>query len=130
MRMLLIEDDGRFAESIDLTVSSKGFDCDIDGLGEEGIKSAKRHRYDVIVLDLKLPDMDGYDVLRKLRAAKVETPVLIISGLAGVANKTKGLSLGADDFMAKPFSNYDLVARMQAIMWPCPRVRRVDGVTL
>ena len=130
MRMLLIEDDGPFAESIDLTVSSKGFDCDIDRLGEEGIKSAKRFRYDVIVLDLKLPDMDGYDVLRKLRAAKVETPVLIISGLGGAATKTKGFILGADDFMAKPFSNYDLVARLQAIMWPCPRVRRVDGVTL
>ncbi len=130
MRMLLIEDDGPFAESIELTVSSKGFDCDIDRLGEEGIKSAKRLRYDVIVLDLKLPDMDGYDVLRKLRAAKVETPVLIISGLGGAATETKGFSLGADDFMAKPFSNYDLVSRIQAIMWPCPRVQRVDGVTL
>ncbi len=128
--MLLIEDDRPLAESIDLTVSSKGIDCDIDRLGEEGIKSAKRLRYDVIVLDLKLPDMDGYDVLRKLRAAKVETPVLIISGLGGAAKKTKGFSLGADDFMAKPFSGYDLVARMQAIMWPCPRVRRVDGETL
>lgn len=121
--MLLIEDDRPLAEIIDSTLSSKGFDCDISGLGEDGFESAKRHHYEVIVLDLKLPDMDGYDVLRKLRAAKVETPVLIISGLDGDASKTKGLSLGADDFMAKPFSNYDLVARMQAIMWPRPRVR-------
>ncbi|GIX14263.1 MAG: DNA-binding response regulator [Paracoccaceae bacterium] len=90
-------------------------------LGEEGIDLARLYDYDLILLDLNLPDMTGYDVLRQLRMSKVSTPILILSGLDDTENKVKGLGIGADDYMTKPFNSEELVARIHAI------VRRSKG---
>ncbi len=121
MRVLLIEDDSATAQSIELMLKSESFNVYTTDLGEEGIDLGKIYDYDIILLDLNLPDMSGFDVLRKLRVSKVKTPILILSGLAGIEDKTKGLGFGADDYMTKPFHKDELVARIHAI------VRRSKG---
>src|SRR5580698_2610378 len=121
MRVLLIEDDNATAQSIELMLKSESFNVYTTDLGEEGIDLGKVYDYDIILLDLNLPDMSGFDVLRKLRVSKVRTPILILSGLAAVEDKIKGLGFGADDYMTKPFHKNELVARIQAI------VRRTRG---
>jgi two-component system cell cycle response regulator CtrA len=90
-------------------------------LGEEGIDLAKLYDYDLILLDLNLPDMNGHEVLRQLRVAKVETPILILTGQDDTENKLKGFGFGADDYMTKPFHRQELIARIHAI------VRRSKG---
>jgi two-component system, cell cycle response regulator CtrA len=121
MRVLLIEDDSATAASIEMMLKSEGFICDTTDLGEDGLEIGKLYDYDIIVLDLMLPDIDGYEVLRRLRAARVRTPILILSGLSELDNKIKGLGFGADDFLAKPFDRRELIARIQAI------IRRAKG---
>jgi two-component system cell cycle response regulator CtrA len=103
MRVLLIEDDSATAQSVELMLKSEGFNVYTTDLGEEGIDLGKIYDYDIILLDLNLPDMSGFDVLRKLRISKVRSPILILSGLAGIEDKIKGLGFGADDYMTKPF---------------------------
>jgi len=100
---------------------SEGFVCDTTDLGEDGLEIGKIYDYDIIILDLMLPDIDGYEVLRRLRAARVKTPILILSGLSELDNKLKGLGFGADDYLTKPFDKRELVARINAI------VRRAKG---
>ena len=121
MRVLLIEDDVTASAKIEVILQNEGIVCDVAHLGEEGLEQGKLYDYDIIVLDLLLPDMDGYEVLRRLRAAKVRTPVLILSGLDTLNDKVKGLGFGADDFLTKPFDHRELVARIQSI------VRRSTG---
>lgn len=121
MRVLLIEDDPSTARSIELALASEGIVCDSTTLGEEGLEIGQIYDYDVIILDMMLPDLDGFEVLRRFRNAKVKTPVLILSGLSGSDNKIKGLGVGADDYVTKPFNKGELVARIQAI------VRRSKG---
>jgi two-component system cell cycle response regulator CtrA len=121
MRILLIDDDAATATSIELMLKKEGFVCDKTDLGEDGLEIGKLYDYDLIILDLMLPDIDGYEVLRRLRAAQVHTPILILSGLADLDHKLKGLGFGADDFLTKPFDRRELIARIQAI------VRRSKG---
>jgi two-component system, cell cycle response regulator CtrA len=121
MRILLIEDDSGTAQSIELMLKSESFNVYTTDLGEEGIDLGKLYDYDIILLDLNLPDMSGFEVLRSLRVSKVETPTLILSGLAGIEDKVKGFGCGADDYMTKPFHKEELVARIHAI------VRRSEG---
>jgi two-component system cell cycle response regulator CtrA len=121
MRVLLVEDDSATAASIELMLRSEGFICDTTDLGEDGLEIGKLYDYDIIILDLMLPDIDGYEVLRRLRAARVRTPILILSGLGELDHKIKGLGFGADDFLTKPFDRRELIARIQAI------VRRAKG---
>ena len=121
MRVLLIEDDSATAQSIELMLKSESFNVYTTDLGEEGVDLGKLYDYDIILLDLNLPDMSGYEVLRSLRVSKVKTPILILSGLAGMEDKVKGLGFGADDYMTKPFHKDELVARIHAI------VRRSKG---
>jgi two-component system, cell cycle response regulator CtrA len=121
MRVLLVEDDAATAASIELMLRSEGFICDTTDLGEDGLEIGKLYDYDIIILDLMLPDIDGYEVLRRLRAARVRTPILILSGLGELDHKIKGLGFGADDFLTKPFDRRELIARIQAI------VRRAKG---
>ncbi|MBM3477820.1 MAG: response regulator transcription factor [Alphaproteobacteria bacterium] len=121
MRVLLVEDDAAISKSIELMLKSEGFVCDTTDLGEDGLEIGKIYDYDIIILDLMLPDIDGYEVLRRLRAARVKTPILILSGLSELDNKLKGLGFGADDYITKPFDKRELVARTNAI------VRRAKG---
>jgi two-component system cell cycle response regulator CtrA len=121
MRVLHIEDDSAAAQSIELMLKSESFNVYTTDLGEEGIDLGKIYDYDIILLDLNLPDMSGFEVLRSLRISKVKTPTLILSGLAGVEDKVKGFVVGADDYMTKPFHRDELVARIHAI------VRRSKG---
>src|ERR1700739_2182068 len=121
MRVLLIEDDSAVAQSIELMLKSESFNVYTTDLGEEGVDLGKLYDYDIILLDLNLPDMSGYEVLRTLRVWKVKTPILILSGLAGIEDKVRGLGFGADDYMTKPFHKDELVARIHAI------VRRSKG---
>ncbi len=121
MRVLLVEDDSSTAKSIELMLKSEGYVVDNTDLGEDGLDLGKLYDYDIIILDLMLPDMDGYEVLKRLRASKVETPILILSGLTELDNKIKGLGFGADDYLTKPFDKRELIARIQAI------VRRSQG---
>lgn len=116
MRVLLIEDDPSTSKSIELMLTAEGFNIYCTDLGEEGIDLGKLYDYDIILLDLNLPDMHGYDVLKKLRLSKVTTPILILSGMGELENKVKGLGYGADDYLTKPFYKEELVARIQAII--------------
>ena len=121
MRVLLVEDDTSTAKSIELMLKAEGFVVDSTDLGEDGLEIGKLYDYDIIILDLMLPDIDGYEVLRRLRAARVATPVLILSGLSETEQKIKGLSTGADDYLTKPFDKRELIARIHAV------VRRSKG---
>lgn len=120
-RALLIEDDPSTARSIELALASAGIICDSANLGEEGAGIGRVYDYDIVILDLMLPDIDGYEVLLRLRSAKIKTPVLILSGLSSADQKIKGLGFGADDYLTKPFDKGELIARIQAI------VRRSKG---
>ena len=84
-------------------LKSENFNVYTTDLGEEGVDLGKLYDYDIILLDLNLPDMSGFEVLRSLRVSKIKTPILILSGLASIEDKVKGLGFGADDYVVKPF---------------------------
>ena len=121
MRVLLVEDDSAQAKAIESMLRGDQYVCDVTDLGEDGLEIGKLYDYDIIILDLLLPDIDGYEVLQRLRASRVETPVLILSGLSEPDHKTRGLGYGADDYLTKPFDRRELMARIQAV------VRRSKG---
>ncbi|HEX9647698.1 MAG TPA: response regulator transcription factor [Alphaproteobacteria bacterium] len=121
MRVLLVEDDPATARVTEAVLKSEGMVCEVTDLGEDAIELAKLYDFDIILLDLILPDLDGHEVVRALRDAKVTTPVLILSSLGEIDHKVRGLSAGADDYLTKPFDRAELLARIQAI------VRRSKG---
>ena len=121
MRVLLVEDDSATAQSLELMLKAEGFNVYTTDLGEEGVDLGKIYDYDLILLDLNLPDMSGMDVLRTLRAAKIDTPIMILSGAAEIDIKVKTFSGGADDYMTKPFHKDEMIARIHAV------VRRSKG---
>lgn len=116
MRILLVEDDPTTSRSIELMLTHANLNVYCTDLGEEGIDLAKLYDYDLILLDLNLPDMNGLEVLRQLRLARVDTPILILTGADDTENKIKGFGFGADDYMTKPFHREELVARIHAII--------------
>ncbi|MCC1493599.1 response regulator transcription factor CtrA [Cognatishimia sp. F0-27] len=116
MRILLVEDDPTTAKSIELMLGHANLNVYSTDLGEEGIDLAKLYDYDLILLDLNLPDLNGYEVLRQLRVARVDTPILILSGEDDTQNKIKGFGFGADDYLTKPFHRDELIARIHAII--------------
>ncbi len=121
MRVLLIEDEPNTAKAIEMMLVADGFAVYTTDLGEEGLDLGMLYDYDLILLDLNLPDMHGYDVLKKLRASKVQTPVLVISGIGEMDSKIRSFGFGADDYVTKPFHRAELVARIHAV------VRRSKG---
>lgn len=116
MRVLLVEDDYAVSQSIETMLKKEGMIVDTTDLGEDGLEIGKLYDYDIIILDLMLPDMNGYEVLKNLRSAKVNTPVLILSGLSEPDQKVKGLGYGADDYLTKPFNKEELLARVRAVI--------------
>jgi two-component system, cell cycle response regulator CtrA len=116
MRILLVEDDPTTSRSIELMLTHANLNVYCTDLGEDGVDLAKLYDYDLILLDLNLPDMSGHEVLRQLRLARIETPILILSGSDDTESKLKGFGFGADDYMTKPFHREELVARIHAII--------------
>ena len=124
MKLLVIEDETKIASLLKKGLQEQGFQVDISGDGEEGLERATTTPYDAIVIDIMLPKRDGLSVLRTLRLRKVTAPVMIITARGDVNERVEGLNLGADDYMAKPFSMDEVVARIRAL------VRRVTGETI
>ncbi len=121
MRALVIEDDPVSAKLIETALRTENIVFEPTDRGEEGIELAKLYDFDIIILDLRLPDIDGYEVVRRLRASRVQTPVLILSGRSDTTDKVRGLTNGADDYLTKPFHKAEMLARIHAI------VRRAKG---
>ncbi len=115
MRALLIEDSKVVSDSIRTILIPEDFEVDTVAFGADGITTARRDGYDIIILDLMLPDIDGHDVLRRLREAGVRTPVLILSGLEEAENKDRCLDNGADDYLSKPLDRKDFLTRLSAL---------------
>jgi len=116
MRVLLVEDDSTQAQAIELMLKTENMVVDTTGLGEDGLEIGRLYEYDIIILDLGLPDMDGMEVLKQLRAGKITTPVLILSGMDDTNRKIQSLGVGADDYLTKPFEKGELIARLHAII--------------
>jgi chromosome partitioning protein len=114
LNVLLIDDDSSTSDSIALMLRAEGLACDAVGTGAEGVAKGEQNAYDIILLDLMLPDMTGYEVLRHLRGAQIATPVIILSGLGELDNKVVGLGSGADDYLTKPIERRELIARIGA----------------
>ena len=116
MRVLLVEDDPNTAKSIEMMLTHANLNVYCTDMGEEGIDLAKLYDYDLILLDLNLPDMTGHEVLRQLRLARITTPILILSGTDDTESKIRGFGFGADDYLTKPFHREELIARIHAII--------------
>ncbi len=116
MRILLVEDDLTTSRAVTMMLRGIGAIVDQTDTGEEALELVRHYDYDIVVLDLLLPDMEGYEVVRRMRGARLETPVLILSGLARPQAKVKGFGMGADDYITKPFDKEELVARIQAVI--------------
>ena len=116
MRVLMIEDDPTTSRTMELILTHANLNVYATDLGEEGIDLAKLYDYDIILLDLNLPDISGHDVLKELRMSHIDTPVMVVSGADDTENKMKAFHLGADDYLTKPFHREELVARIHAII--------------
>ncbi len=116
MRVLLVEDEVSASKAITMMLGSQGAIVDQTDTGEEALELVRRYDYDIVVLDLILPDMEGFEVVRRMRAGRNETPVLILSGLNRPNAKVKGFGMGADDYITKPFEKDELIARIQAVI--------------
>ena len=121
MRVLLVEDDLTAARGVAMMLKGGNAVVDHAESGEEALELVRHYDYDLMVLDLMLPDLEGYEVVRRMRLSRNHTPVLVLSGLTRPEAKVKALGLGADDFMTKPFDRSELLARVQAV------VRRSKG---
>ncbi len=116
MRILLVDNEGRAARSTEMMLRSEGYVCDFTSLGEDAIQLGKLHDYDAILLESILPDTDGCTLVHRLRAARVQAPILVLSGVSNVATRVRALALGADDYLIKPFDDCKLLTRIQAIV--------------
>ncbi|MCW2533158.1 MAG: response regulator receiver [Blastococcus sp.] len=116
MRVLLVEDEVRLAENVRRGLNAEGFVVDVVHNGDDGLFNAEVNDYDVVVLDIMLPGLNGYEVCRRMRAARVWTPVLMLTAKDGEYDQADALDLGADDYLTKPFSFIVLVARLRALI--------------
>ncbi|GHG16636.1 MULTISPECIES: response regulator transcription factor [Amycolatopsis] len=116
MRLLIVEDEREFAETLRRGLVAEGFTADVAHTGREGLWRATEHSYDVVVLDIMLPELSGYEVLKRLRAAENWTPVLMLTAKDGEYDEADAFDLGADDYLSKPFSFVVLIARLRALL--------------
>ena len=116
MRILYVEDEKYLADAVVHMLKKDGIEVDWVADGEEGLELAMKPIYDAIVLDVMLPKMSGFDILRTIREKKVKTPVIMLSALSQVEDKIRGLDYGADDYLAKPFKTAELIARLHALV--------------
>ena len=121
-RILVIDDEASIVDSVATVLRYEGFDVDVASTGRSALAKAQESRYDLLVLDVMLPDLDGLEVTRRLRADNIDVPVLFLTAKADVEDRVAGLSVGGDDYVAKPFSLIEIVARAKAIL----RRRRAD----
>jgi two-component system OmpR family response regulator len=115
MRILLVEDDRRTADYVVRGLSQSGHRCDLLADGKDGLFQAAREQYDVIVVDRMVPGLDGLSLVRALRGANVDTPVLFLTAVSGVDDRVEGLEAGGDDYLVKPFAFSELLARVNAL---------------
>jgi DNA-binding response OmpR family regulator len=135
MYVLVVEDERRLAQLVRRVLEEEGHTVDVAHDGEEGLQMALEGTHDVIVLDIMLPEINGLDVCRSLRANRVDTPVLLLTALDGVDDRVRGLDAGADDYLPKPFAFQELMARLRALsrrrVQPRdPQELNVDDLTL
>lgn len=121
VRVLLIEPDVATAQSVELVLKSEGMNVYTTDLGEEGIDLSRLYDYDIILLELNLPDMSGCQFISKLRTGQIQTPIIVVTGLTGIEDEVRSLGLGADDYITKPFHKERLLARIYAV------TRRMKG---
>jgi DNA-binding response OmpR family regulator len=127
--ILVIEDEPQLARLVEMHLRDAGCRVEVALTGAKGLFQASKHRFDLMVLDLMLPDMDGLDVCRELRAQRNYTPILILTARSGEVDRVLGLELGADDYLTKPFSVRELVARVKAILRRIDRMAEENGVS-
>ena len=116
VRILIVEDDAALASGIARILEGEGHAVDVMARGEQAVLGARQERFDLIILDVGLPGIDGFEVLRRLRAAGDRTPVLVLTARDALDDRVHGLDLGADDYMAKPFAMPELAARVRALV--------------
>ncbi len=116
MRILIIEDERKIADSIKKGLEQETYACDVSYDGEDGHSMASTENYDLIILDLMLPGMDGLEICQSLRSEKIDTPILMLTAKSEVEDKVEGLNCGADDYLSKPFAFTELLARMKALL--------------
>ena len=121
MRILLIEDNARLRDLTGQTLRDAGWLVDAFELGEDGYEALRQVPYDVVILDLGLPDIDGLDVLRRIRNQGMQVPVLVLTARGAVDERIDGLDAGADDYLSKPFNNGELIARIRALLRRSPQ---------
>jgi DNA-binding response OmpR family regulator len=115
MRVLIVEDEVRLADTLGEIMRTQKYSYDIVYDGEDGLAYGESDIYDVIILDIMLPKMNGFDVVKNLRKKKIKTPVILLTARDEVSDKVKGLDSGADDYLTKPFSSEELLARIRAV---------------
>ncbi len=116
MQVLFVDDDEVVTQSVQMVLQEKGHVCQTADLGADALKLAAKNQYDVIVLDIGLPDMDGFHVIRRLKMDGIKTPLLLQSGIAGQDLPAEAAALGVTDFLAKPFSVNELITRMESVI--------------
>jgi DNA-binding response OmpR family regulator len=133
MRILVVEDEGRIADFLSRGLASAGYDVDVAGSGNGAMDAVHAREHDLVVLDLGLPDIDGIDVLQRIRNRKISPPVLVLSARDAVDDRVKGLEAGADDYLVKPFAFVELLARIRVLLrrgQPTPEKLQVGDLTL
>src|SRR5258707_8313458 len=133
-KLLVVEDEPNILELLAASLRYSGFDVVTAAAGNEAVQAAQRHRPDLIVLDVMLPDMDGFDVIRRLRGGGAQIPVVFLTARDSTEDKIRGLTLGGDDYVTKPFSLEEVIARIRAVLRrtagngsePSPRLKFAD----
>ncbi|MBU6497164.1 MAG: response regulator transcription factor [Rhodospirillales bacterium] len=115
MRVLLVEDDVAVSRSIQLMLAARGAVVDKTVTGEEAVDLVKHYEYDIVILDIMLPDTDGYEVIRRIRNSKLDVPIMVISGMNRMPAKIKAFSIGADEYITKPFDKEEFISRILAV---------------